>query len=361
MIFGNLLCAITVTYAMRFITSTQTVMITWCWIPFCIWMLNTGHPVIAAVGFYMAVSGGYWPLIIYSLPFILLAANMEFLVCATLICLPQVVVTMLHMQKSVRQKATKKSKAIGSVPPWHFISYLFPLRLSLNGVPYPELSYGIGRIAFGLAVYSIMTTPDLLYLGLVGIGLFLAMGRYVCAPVCLRVPARATWMVSIALCYLMKDILPSLEYHLYVILLLIQSWDILANHVDLVLYHPFMEKADKPSALFNTPLTRFLWGLDGRVSNLPWPLASGHITGVRGLGYCGGSMLLDDAEYRGITNMNGDTDGQDWFANATDGIKLDQHDIRYAYRPPLNMLIPYKWKKTEVPDLWENAWSTQRT
>jgi len=353
MVFGNLFCAITLTYAMRFVTSCPPHCVTWGWLSFAISALCLGHPVVAAVGCYLAIAGGYWPLIIYASPLILLygASYPLFYVVSLVLCLPQLLVTAYYLKRSVRTKQTYDKKAIGSVPPWHFISMIIPMKLSLNGVPYPELSYSIGRVALVIAIMGLSWPLAALSL----LGVYLAMGRYSRAPIIGRVPARAMYITTFALVYACSLVIPQLDYTVYYILLALQAADILINHPGLLFYEPFVEMAGKPSKLFNTHLSKFLKGKTGRVSNLPHPLYAGHILGVMGLGYSGSSMTLRDAEKRGITDPNGDGDAQDWFLHKSDGQELDDYGIKYAYKPAVNDLEIGRWMATEVQYLWQRV------
>jgi len=168
-------------------------------------------------------------------------------------------------------------------------------------------------------------------------------------------------MVNMAMIFYLHDRINLISTEVYSVLLILQCVDLLSNHSRLVHYEPFVENGSKPSKQFDTPLTRYLYKVRkfGKVNNLPHPLFCGHITGIKGLGYCGGSMQIEDAERRGITNMNGDGRAHDWFQYRGDGIRLDEEGIAFTYQPDLKTLNAGKWWPTTIKDLWGNRWLTQ--
>lgn len=345
-LFGNLFMAITLAYAMRAINLNQSIVYSWCW---TLGAIATGNPLCL----FLAVAGGYWPIVLFACPFVLMSMGLEALFVAGLLCLPQLIITLRYMKSSVRAKASYESRSLGSVHPILLLSYAWPMRLNHNGVLYPELSFGIGRIALLIALFA----PISLYTAIALVGVYLMLGKYVKAPIIGRIPARASYMVTIALCFMANPIVSTMGYNLYVVLLLLQAWDIIHNHSPLILFEPFMEHASKPSHQYDIAITDFLKNRVGsyRVSGLLHPLFAGHISGIRGLGYCGGMMTLKNAKERGIRDMNGAGDAHDWFAYKEDGVELDRYGIKYALFPPEEKLIPGKWQRTDIIGLWENT------
>jgi len=352
LLFGNVLLAIAIAYCQRAIHLNQSIVYSWTWSIFSLLMLEYNHPILAGIGVYLAISGGYWPVVMFLAPFTLRFTESLFLlfITAGLLSLPQLIATFRYMKRSIRRKQSYKSKAQGSIPPWHLISFIWPLRFNLNGLLYPELSYRVGIIPlFACFLAQNALLSHYFWLGVLGV--YLSMGSYVRAPIPLRIPNRAMYMTTIALCFLANPVISELNGPIYVMLCVIHMLDVLKNH-DLFPFYPFMEKPGAPSDQFNPPVVQALKGIKvGRVSGLPHPVMTGHITGVRGLGYCGGCMLKEEADKRGITNENGES-AHDWFKNKEDGDELDDFGITHAYKPS-GKLKEGKWKLI-AQDLYQN-------
>lgn len=344
--------AITLVYAQPYIRTCCFQMYSICWIPFILLTLTTGHPILAGVGCYMLMAGGYPGIMMYTLPIFLFIGWEHiggFLLSLTL-CIPQTIVTSRYLKTSVRTLQKYKDRAIGSLPLWHIVTQpLLLTRKNLNGVLYPETSLSIGRIALVIGCISIgMNFPTLILC----LSIYLMMGRYSRSPIPMRVAARGYYLWPIAWAYLVMLTLSTLQVgtEILAILLLLHSWDIIANNIPNMLFFPFMEEAGKPSEQFDTPLTRYLtshMSMDDRVSGLPHPLFTGYIGKYRTLGYVGGCEELEHWRWIGSGNPQGSS-SHDWFDFHPYDNPGDVRDIKYAYTHE----CPRGWGDTPVKNLY---------
>lgn len=359
-----LIATLSLTYGMKGINLNGALTFTWNWIPVILYFLSQGNSLVAGLCTVMMFSAGYTTMLVYTFPLFLFFAfrdcNVFIYTLPLVLCVPQLLHTFRHMRKTVRTKTSYEQRAIGSVPPWHFISFLIPLRFNMNGVNWHEMSYGIGRIGFLMACFC---TEWRLW-ALLGLGLYLMLGKYIKAPVVLRVPVKWSYITTIALAYMISlfpDILPTKAL---IILFLLHAWDILIQHSPLLTAN--CEGPKKPSEAFNTELTTYLDEHLGtaRVSGLPFPLYCGYINGYKTLGYTGGSCLSDMAKF-----FKFDSNGSpyhDWFDFRDDDKFATDYGVRFAYTK--HKVNPVNWKKTQikhlyinedVPKDWSTDWSIQ--
>ena len=109
---------------------------------------------------------------------------------------------------------------------------------------------------------------------------------------------------------------------------------------------PYCQRWERPSKVFDTPLTRFLAKVkpQGHPSGLPYPLRTGQVNRIRTLGYAGASCPQWMRDTRRGTH--------DWFLEDADGKQLDDYNVRFAYtyRP-----LRGKWKTTPIPHQYQNS------
>ncbi len=316
------------------------------WFCFCLWQHDS---MLMIPGIVLILAGGNLPFFVYTIP-ILFFLNPLYTIFGIIGCIPQLFVTYKFLKKTVRKKATYEEKSIGSIPPWHFLSLIFPMKVSLNGVLYNEIAYFVGR---PVMLSCLFAGSSYWWIALLASS-FLMMGKYVKAPILARCPNRLAYVQTIALVHLAVIGISTLPHKFQVVLLILQAMEIIFVCSKFMFPHPFLEHAQKPSKAFKTPLTEHLNANLGhyRVSGLPFPLMTGHVNGFRTVGYCGGSMLAEDAEYRNIPN-NGDGNAHDWFYCSEDSHKVDDYGIKYAYMP-FRDLDENKWEKTKLKYLWRN-------
>lgn len=348
--------AISITYAMRFLNLNQSLAFTPCWMPLVVYGIVTANPFLAGLGLIMMFYAGYTTMMIYLMPVaaILAFQYMSFPqivymgITAFIGIFPLFIWTSMYYKRTVRTKTTYEQKAIGSVPIWHFISLFIPMNLNFNGVLYVELTYRVGRI-IALAALLGMEWP----FGLLGLlSFWMMMGKYLKAPILLRIPAKWSYCLSWCLVLLGMGGLSSLDGDLLLMICLAQLVDVLVTHPSIMFMWPFTEWAEKPSRLFHgRRLVQYLYShLDQcRVSGLPWPLRTGYINKFRSLGYKGGSCLKAIAKF-----YNFDSNGSpyhDWFMLRKDDEELDKKGVRFAYS---TKELEGKWKPTPIKHLYEN-------
>ena len=238
-----------------------------------------------------------------------------------------------------------KHDDIGKVPWWHFISVFHPIKTSLNGVGYWEMTYYCGLLAPILALFSTSRVWPLL---LVSAALMMGfLGSHL--P---RIPARWSFSFQFALGWMATSGFNNLciDSTLWLSLIVLQAFDLWWYNSKLIVTEPYSELPKKPSFAFNTPLTRYLETHPGdyRVSGLPYPLFTGHINRIKTLGYSGGMQLKWMAKWRGDTDPNG-SGFHDWFKLRDDSDELDKHRVRFAITSK-----KLNWLSTPIRNLWKN-------
>lgn len=244
--------------------------------------------------------------------------------------------------------STYEYKAMGSISPLNLIRgfITYPMQ-NLGGIQHNEAAFGIGRVAIIVLILSITNKGVTLFECLFLISLYLMMGKYVKAPILFRCPVKWAYLMTVSAAF----IIAHMSIHIPLALVLIQMLDILLNHRRLLLDNS--QWAVWPEQVYSSPLVRYLEeNVNGhKVSGLPFPLRSGYITGIRGIGYLGGSSTKERAKLFGTGGEGSPC--HDWFYMKEDGNCLNRYGIKFAYRP-MKKLNPWKWSKTPIRGLWLN-------
>jgi len=287
---GSFFGAVILTYAMRMVDLNQSRIYSWCWLLVTLALLKVGSD-LSGVSLALAVAGGYWPLIFYALPFI----HFKAIAIAALISIPQLIITWRYMHTSVRSLPKNPELKNGYIPPLHLLSLIYRLDINIGGQLWPELAYTVGPIVLILALIDI----NLYLLCLCILAIFIMVGYIPCFG---RVPARASYMLTIALCLMASETFLGLNPNLQIFLTLAQSAFILICHEEVLIPLPFAEPAKRPSDTFKLPED----APDGIISNLPYPTFTGLITGAKGIPYHGGCMSLKTYNLLDLDDPDGD-------------------------------------------------------
>lgn len=211
-----------------------TIAYTLAWIP---GMFVGG--IISVISTTMAILSGYYPILIYILPFALFF-NLAEVTVGALFGLIQLIPFLIYYSKSVRF-GKKFDGSIGRVPIFKFTDlFLFNgNRTHTNGVFFMEMGMYVGVIPLLLIWNSTSKTWIMLMLG---IAITTGLIRQV-----QRIPARALYLVVFSITWLMCDSLNGNfgKYQL-IALTLIQAWCLLRNNSTYPSF-PFTEWWNKPS------------------------------------------------------------------------------------------------------------------
>lgn len=318
------------------------------WFPWVLTGIATHNILLTSVAFGMVLLAGYYPIgiqiaLVAGCATVLWNCPPTWIPIGVFIGLPQLIPFIKYLPKTIR---ANKHDDIGMVPWWHPVSLLVPklLRHNLNGVGYWEMAYYVGIVPLGLLAFS--SSSWALIIGVVSYFLMMGVGRRFFP----RIPARWCFSFQFALGWCAVSGLINLHLTERVLagLCLIQFFDLIWHNADLIPTSPYSELYNKPSRAFNTRLTRYLKGVKGRVSGLPYPLFTGHINELLTLGYSGGMQLRLMAKWRMDRNPNG-SGGHDFFRDNVDGECLDRARVEYAYTP-----AKINWEPTEIPRLYRN-------
>lgn len=270
-----------------------------------------------------------------------------------LIASPQLWTAFRYYPTSIRLGKTAQQKMErGNIPLSRMLRNLIaPTVEPIDGVFGPEAITFIGIPAVGCALWAWTSW----WWVVLGLSTVLAAGSR--TPVFrwthrahLRLPARYTYFVAVSLAMLAIEGFSVLTTKQQLVVLFLQGVSFLLTNSRLWPMQPYVQRWQRPSEAFATPLARYLAGKPGRVSGLPYPLRTGQVNRIHTLGYNGGSQAHWMATLRQDENPNG-SGMHDWLALTADGQALDAYGIRYAYtaRP-----LRGKWHPTELPHLYEN-------
>ena len=258
-----------------------------------------------------------------------------------------------RMQRATHGYAEKV--ALGNIPLWAQLKQLLhPTTASVDGVFGTEAMTFIGLPALICCFWA----RNPVWMGVALLGTFLAMGKHTplfrwTHALHLRIPARYTYWISLSLAMLAIDGFSRLPTHVQIVLVLLQCLSLLLRCSRLWPMAPYVQRWQRPSEAFATPVARYLTLVAGasRVSGLPYPLRTGGVNQLHTLGYNGGSQAQWMANLRGDSDPNG-SGAHDWFRLNEDGPLLDWYGVRwaYTYRP-----LQGKWQPTPIPHLYENT------
>jgi len=289
-ITGSFFGAITLTYAMRMVDLNQSRVYSWCWVLVSVACLKAGTVILGGLALALAIAGGYWPLVLYSLPF-----TYKALPFALPFIIPQLIVTYFYMRTSVRALKKKPEVQNSSIPPIHVLSLIYRLDINMRGQLWPELSYAVGPIVLLCALYS----GNLLLAALAIFAVLLMVG---CIPTLGRIPARAAYLLTMAIVLMASESYLLLPPKVALLFLVFQIFFILIHHEEVLIPIPFAEPAKRPSDAFKLPED----APRGIIANLPYPTFTGYLSGVRGIPYHGGCMSLINYNLLKLDDPDGD-------------------------------------------------------
>ena len=269
---------------------------------------------------------------------------------------PQLARTWEYLPKSIRYRVGYEGKVrLGSIPLKRLLLGLVAQRLRdrPGGVFFPEAATYIGWVGLlGLlwAPWKAGWAPIVLFS-------LLAMGKHtplwkLVHPLMLRVPARWCYFLSATLAILSTLGLSTLPVdNLLKLLVILQCWDLCMNTSSLWPMQPFTQRWEKPSQSFNKPYLS-LFKEPWRVSGLPFPIRTGHVTHTRTLGYTGGAQLQAMAWFRRDTNPDG-SGLHTWSGTQKEA---DWYGVRWAitHRP-----LKPPWIPTQFSHVYENSSVTE--
>lgn len=318
---------ITLTYNGYQLKQQPCLVYTISWFPWMLLGVVTNNFWLTAIAVGYTILSGYYPIGIQTLLIAiavsaytdstrLWAVSMGFLFGA-----PQLLCFLKYLPKTIR---AHKHDDLGTVPWWHFISLIFPksFRYSVGGVGFWEMSYYIGLVALGCTFFASWPWILVLWSALLMMGVGAAYFP--------RIPARWAFSFSfwLSVCAVQGLARINPSNSLLWALLFVQAFDLYWNSIDLIPPAGYSELPNRPSRIFDTPLTNFLSGCKERVSGLPYPLFTGHVNKIRTLGYSGGMQLKLMAKFRNDKNSNGSGE-HDWFRSHNDW--PGNYRVRFAF------------------------------
>jgi len=345
----SFMCATALTYATRFLNLNGALAYTPCWLAFTLWAIASGMPIVAGLGFFMMFSAGYTTMFLYFMPvigFFALSMGTEaiitFIATSSVLIAPQALYTASYYKKTVRKETTYEQRAIGSVHPFGVLGLFIPININYNSVLFVEYTFRVGRV---VAIAALLSRNGFLW-GCAIICVYLMLGKYVRAPVFLRIPAKWSYVLSIVIVFMAADFLSGVSSSHLGVLCFLQCLDTIYTHPSIMFIWPFTEYPVPPNKAFSSKLATYKFG--GRVSGLPWPLRAGYVNGIKTLGYKGGSCLASVAKF-----FNFDSNGSpyhDWFLLKDSEEGIEEYDVRFAYT---RFQVSDKWKRTSIRHLYE--------
>lgn len=310
-VFGALI----LTFGAVSLRQQPCIIYTLAWFP---WTLHPS-PIVSSVALGMMLLAGYYPFAMYLLPVSvsahLLWYHEAWLLSGFFIGLPQLIPFLRHLPNTIKRFNTPCES------------------------PESERKFYVGIVPLLLLPLSTSRIWPLTILsGLLSLGLFKQWLPRVHERWLIILQFCVGWMAVSGLSNL------GLSDRAYVGLLLLHAFDLYWHNRELLPPRPFCELWKRPSRAFNTPLTCYLEANlgDYKVSGLPWPLFTGHINGLRTIGYCGSMQTKEMWEWRKSYH-------HDPFIDGVDERELTNRRVLFAYsRKRLN------WPSTPIKHLYRN-------
>ena len=244
--------AITLTYAGYCIKpQTPSFVYTMTWIP---GMMVGGW--FGAFSCFMAVTGGYWPILVYVMP--VMAIINPLCLLGLIPALIQIIPFLWYWPKSVRAKE-KIDRKFGRLPWWKLKDLVWPTNSvnTTNGVHYPEVAMYMGIAPFLIWHQSVWVLSLVVSLGIV-CGALLNIQR---------IPCRALYLLTFSLTLLSVEC----DKATLQVLLFPQLFLLLQNN-SIYPSFPFSQWWNKPSLLYSKYSDKDKWPhftgyLDGRKTN----------------------------------------------------------------------------------------------
>ena len=249
-LFGNLFCALTLAYAGYCIKLQQpTITYTMAWIP-----LAFKGGLLGGLGWAMSLLGGYYPVLVYVMPLILMLQPLSF-IGGSLLASSQLLPFLGYFKRSIRCKE-KTDKSFGRLPIWKLKELFIPPKTQdhVNGVHFPEVSLYMGIAVLFIWQASWWWAP-LIFSILIVVGIL---------PAIQRISSRSLYLFSVSLSILISSHFPQyggVSLFLLQGLLLLQNSSIYPSF-------PFSQWWDRPSRLYTKK---------PKMNN--WPHLTGYLEG----------------------------------------------------------------------------------
>ena len=251
--------ALTLTYAGYCIKpNTPSFVYTMTWMP---GMLIGGW--FGAFSCFMAITGGYWPILVYFMP--VAAIVNPWCLLGVIPALVQIVPFAWYWPKSVRANE-KVDPKFGRLPWWKLKDLFIPSQsVSVtNGVHYPEVEMYMGLAVlfiWHVSWWWVALCVALLYV----LGLISPLQR---------IPARALYLATLGIVFLTQENLISP-------LMLFLQGSLLLRNCSIYPSFPFSQWWNKPSVLYTRPSKAY-----------NWPFNTGYLSGKKTGGYYAGAFSL---------------------------------------------------------------------
>ena len=257
-LFGNLFCAITLIYSAYIIKpNTPCFVFSMTWIPLA---LKGGY--LGGTAWGLSLFGGYYPILVYIMPLILLLQPLSFLLGLSMTT-PQLLPFLGYFKRSVRN-GEKIDRNFGRLPWWKLKDLFIPTanRGTTNDVHYAEVMIYMGIVILFVWHWSWW------WCGLVT-AFFVTVGLI---PAIQRIPARSLYLVTFALTYISSMCLQDMNRSLLMSFSIFQAFLLLRNS-SIYPSFPFSQWWNKPSRLYSRKPKAYGWPfntgylLERRISN----------------------------------------------------------------------------------------------
>lgn len=222
----------------------------------------------------MALLGGYYPPLVYVLPFALLANPGA--IWGIFIGLPQLIPFLWYWKKSVRDGQTVENQG-GSIGFKELLSRLYlpwDSQIPSKGIHYPEFACYMSLLPFFFIRHWSWWLLPLAYSVLVLLGVL---------PSIQRIPARALYLLTFSItCLAVQGVQ---AWHLSGAIIILQAW-LLCRNADIYPSSPFSQWWNRPSRLYAK-----------RYDHTKWPFFTGYLWNGKTDGYRG-AFRLKESEWK---------------------------------------------------------------
>lgn len=186
----------------------------------------------------MAILGGYWPILVYFLPVVAVVSPSS--LGGILLALPQILPFARYWKKSVRA-GKKVDRNLGRLPWWKLKDLFWPTNsvALTSGVHYPEVAMYLG-IAPVFIFHASWWWVPLIYS-------LLTVLSFV--PTIQRIGARGILLLTLSICLLSSQALPSILDNQTISLVVLQAFLLLRN-ASIYPSFPFSQWWGKPSKVY---------------------------------------------------------------------------------------------------------------
>jgi len=312
----SLFGALTITFGAYSLKQQPCIIYTLAWFPPTLYQ----NPVISSIAVGMMLLAGYYPFAIYLLPISvgahILWYSEAWLFTGIILGLPQIIPFLRHLPNTIKRLDDKCES------------------------PEVERRFYVGITTIMLLPFSNSRIWPLTVLtAIFCLGLLKNIFPRVHERWLIVLQFCLGWMSVSALNNLNLETIP------LTCLLLIHAFDLFWHNSPCLPPRPYCELWQRPTRVFNSKLTRFLEANlgDYKVSGLPWPLFTGHINGLKTIGYCGSMQTKEMWSWRKSFK-------HDPFIDGVDEDELTRRRVKYAFsRKRLD-----RWYPTPIKHLYRN-------